>query len=76
MNVAPFKNHEDNIMADFDDGVQDGQKLVSIYATVFVLAVYVLSAGLDVIDLFLVVADPKLVARLACSIQPFALAVC
>jgi hypothetical protein len=58
---------------DFGDSEVDRQRLVSVYATVFLLAVYILSAGLDVADLFWSIVAPKSVAKLACQIQPLAL---
>jgi hypothetical protein len=61
------------MMADFSDSERDGQRLVSTFGTVFLLFVYILSAGLDVIDLVLVGENSKSTARLACSIQSFAL---
>jgi hypothetical protein len=60
-------------MPDFGDSEVDGQRLASVSATVFLLAVYTLSAGLDVADLFWSIVAPKSVATLACLLQPLAL---
>jgi hypothetical protein len=58
---------------DLGDNEVDGQRLVSVYATVFLLAVYVLSAGLDVADLFWSIVAPQSVAKLGCLVRPLAL---
>jgi len=61
------------ITPDCSDPEVDRQKLVSAYGTAFLLAVYILSAALDVADLFVSMTAPASVAKLACVIQPLAL---
>jgi hypothetical protein len=64
---------DDGITPDLSDREVNGQRLVSVYATAFVLAVYAVSVALDVADQYLSIVAPKYVARLACAIQPFAI---
>jgi hypothetical protein len=59
---------------DFSNREVDKLRLFSVYGTAFLLAVYTLSAALDVADLFLSIVAPGSVAKLACEIQPLALA--
>jgi hypothetical protein len=61
------------IKPDFSDPEVDRQRFFSVYGIAFLLTVYILSAALDVADLFLSIAAPQAVAKLACVIQPFAL---
>jgi hypothetical protein len=58
---------------DFSDREVDKLRLSSVYGGAFLLAVYPLSAALDVADLFLAIVAPGSVAKLACEIQPLAL---
>jgi hypothetical protein len=58
---------------DLSDREVDKLRLFSVYGTAFLLAVYTLSAALDVADLFLSIVAPGSVAKLACEIQPLAL---
>jgi hypothetical protein len=58
---------------DFSNREVDKLRLFSVYGTAFLLAVYTLSAALDVADLFLSIVAPGSVAKLACEIQPLAL---
>ena len=58
---------------DFSDPEVDKLGLFSAYGSAFLLAVYALSAALDVADLFLSIPVPGSVAKLACEIRPLAL---
>jgi hypothetical protein len=60
-------------VTDFGDVDRVSQKLISANATIFLLAVYLLCAALDVINLLGAAADPQAVARFACSLRPFAI---
>lgn len=60
-------------MSDFAEADQVSQKLISVQATIFLLAVYFLSAALDVIDLLGGTSDPPAIAGFACSIRSLAL---
>jgi hypothetical protein len=61
------------IKPDFGDPEVDRQTFFSVYGVAFLLTVYILCAALDVADLFLSIAAPQAVAKLACAIQPLAL---
>jgi len=61
------------ITPDGSDPEVNRQRLVSAYGAAFLLAIYILSAALDVADLLLSIAAPRSVAKLACVIQPLAL---
>lgn len=61
------------IKPDFSDPEVDRQRFFSVYGIAFLLTVYILSAALDVADLFLSIPAPQAVAKLACITQPLAL---
>ena len=58
---------------DFSGREVDKLGLFSVYGIAVLLAVYTLSATLDVADLFLAIVAPGSVVKLACDIQPLAL---
>jgi hypothetical protein len=60
-------------MIDFDESELSAPKLISLHASIFLLAIYFLSAGLDVADSFLAIADPEPVTKFACAIRPLAI---